>query len=497
MDKLGLEMEMVSADCHSGKSHAVWYYFEAMARRKRARGEHIRLKTIGARVVAVMSTGAESGLDNAFNHLESALEPVQGGAGALDRLAAQVHVELGDVLAALAEEGAVVLNVAQHPDCPMDDAFYRRVRAPKPIYDDWVEHRRWAHHVGVDAKAQNGPTTSIPAARAAQALNVSLALAPALVALFANSPLEGGEETGHQENRLSLWPRMFAAGRFAGDLMLSRLPGAPFADLGAYFRWAYGPGTVMQTVPAVPTRDYKAARACRVTQGPSVMAFLAGGPWAAVQCDTGKPLTVHPDSLHFEYLQFAPFLDARFRFRFGELPALPELLDAVARPRGLEALLEASGAEGYIEGRTPGASFCDAGGVAEMGWETASTATLAPSAVQMGLLANLDEATRLVDAWGWARLAGLRERAMRLALADDEVHALAGEVLAVARAGLGPLDRPWLAHAEWTWRHRRTAADRLLQTWREGGDRAARLRRVAERHAVLLPRPISASRSAA
>lgn len=498
MVKLGLEMEMAVANGHSGASQAVRGYFEAMAQRKQRRGQHPVVKSLGGRAVSVITDTGESGLDNGFNHLESALGPLPGGAGALGRLDALVAMELDDVLGALAEEGAVVLNVAQHPDCRIDDAFYRAVRAPKPIYDDWVEHRGWSHWVGIDAKAQNGPTSAIPVGEAARALDVILALAPACIGLFANSPLEAGEETGRLENRLSIWPRMFATARHPGDRRLSRLPDQPFATLGRYFHWAYGEGTAMQTVPARVTRDYKGAPACRVAGSPSVLDFLAGGAWPAQHCDDGSETSIVPDSTHFEYLQFAPFLDARYRFRFGQLPSVAAIRAALTQPDGIEALFAECDVDGYIEGRVPGATFCDETTVQDMGWDAARTAAIAPSAVQSGLLGNLDGASRLVADWGWTRLASLRERAIVRGLADDDVHALAGEVLAVACAGLDPVDQPWLAYAQWTWQHRRTAADRLLHTWRSaGGPAARRLQAVARAHAVIAPSAWPARRSAA
>src|SRR5690606_31593916 len=120
----------------------------------------------------------------------------------------------------------------------------------------WVRCRGWRHRVGIDAKAQNGPTTSVSVHDAARALNVMLGLAPAFISLFANSPLESGRLTGHKENRLTIWDRMFGAGSFAADRVLCRMPDVPFDDLGAYFRWAYGDGTAMHTIPLNDTRDY-------------------------------------------------------------------------------------------------------------------------------------------------------------------------------------------------------------------------------------------------
>ena len=69
--------------------------------------------------------------------------------------------ELEDIGAALAEEGATLLNFSEHPNVAIDPQYYAAVRAPKPIYDYWVMVRGWNHSVGIDAKAQNGPTTAV------------------------------------------------------------------------------------------------------------------------------------------------------------------------------------------------------------------------------------------------------------------------------------------------------------------------------------------------
>lgn len=489
MKKIGLEMEMVVADRKTGRSHTVSTYFDGMARRKRERGQTPQRKQLSGKTVAVLTEGVDSGLDNAFNHLESALGPVTGGVGGLNRLDAMVNIELSDVIDALADEGAVLLNASEHPDCPTDENTYRAVRAPKPLYDHWVDYRGWQHRVGIDAKAQNGPTTSVPLAQAARAVNVVLAAAPASIALFANSPLEGGVLTGLKENRLSIWPRMFSMAKFPCDARLSQTPGRRFNDLADYFRRAYGDGTVMHTVPLSVSRDYKgASHTARPAGDPSLMRFLAASTWPGIACDSGEPVTLAPSAMHFEYLQFMPFLDARFRFRFGSLPPVPELLEALHGRRSLEALMAEHGAEGYIEGRCPGANFPDAGLLAEAGSEVTSTVVMSASALQAGLLANLDDAEQLLRDWGWQRLLGLRQPAIVAALEDAAVHAFAGEVLAVARAGLDAGDRHWLGYADWVWRNKRTGADRMLETWRSlDGDREQRLAKLAAQQTVLHP----------
>src|SRR5690606_31758191 len=108
-----------------------------------------------------------------------------------------------------------------------------------------------------DAKAQNGANTSVPVEQAVRALNVAIALAPASIALFANSPLESGASAGHKENRMTLWHRVFGPARFPGDLMLSTYPARAFHDMADFFGWMFGQGTVTRGLPMNSSYDYK------------------------------------------------------------------------------------------------------------------------------------------------------------------------------------------------------------------------------------------------
>ena len=105
------------------------------------------------------------------------------------------------------------------------------------------------------------------------------------------------------------------------------------------------------------------------------------------------------------------------------------------RPGGLEILFERLGAQGYIEGRAPGAVFPTASWPMKPA-PTSRAAPLAPSALQLGLLRNPAQAEALMRDWGWHRLRALRQIAIRDALADDAVHALARDVVQVAHDGL-------------------------------------------------------------
>ena len=472
---LGLEMEMVVARRESGTSHPVVGYFDALAAIKAARGEAPDLVRIDGKAVGVSVAAGESGLDNGFNLLETALAPVSEEEGGLAELARRVGRELADASAALHGEDAVILNASEHPQCTLDPAWYASVHVPRPIYRELVGHREWLHRVGIDAKAQNSPCTSVDVSQAARALNVVLALAPASIAIFANSPLENGRVTGLKENRLTVWDRMFRHSRFAGDHYLQRLPERPFVDLGDYFRWMFAPGTVSRCLPLAVDEGYKSATGVYLHGSPSLSAFLASEGWSGLRTDTGEVVTITPQGSHFEYSQFAHFLDARWRYRLAAPPTLDALRSAWRQPGGIEDLFARLGASGYIEGRAPGAGFADGQLLQEAGPAVAATLVMAPSALQLGLMRNLSQAEDLLRAWGWLRLRAMRADAIRDALHDPAVRALADEVLAVAAGGLAPAERDWLAYARYAIDTRSTGADRLLQLWRQHGDDSDRL----------------------
>lgn len=482
---------MVVAHAATGRSLPVRRYFTVLGERLRA-GEPAAAPVavkLGGRCVALRCADAEYGLDNGFNLLETSTRPVRYSEGGLATLAGIVDQGLGQVVEALRADDAGVLNASQHPDCPRGMDWYRSVCVPRPIYRELVGHRGWHHWEGIDAKAQNGANVQVKVADAVRALNVMIGLAAAHVALFANSPLESGRETGLKETRLTVWPRVFGDSRFAGDALLARCPPRPFIDLGDYFRWMFRPGTVSRSLPMGRRHDYKSAPTVLLDGEPSLGAFLASRGWSGRRTDTGEPVMLVPDTAHFEHSQIAQFMDARLRYQLGTLPRLEELLAAWRARDGLEALFEEHRAEIYVEGRGPGAGFADAVLLEEAGAAVAASMVMSPIALQWGLLRRLDDAECLMARWRWPQLMDLRDRAMRFALDDPEVAGLCREVLDIALDGLAPRERPMLDYAAHVLDTRRTAADRLLESWRAAPatDAAGRLAHVARRHMAVMP----------
>ncbi len=487
--KLGLEIEMVVANAITGASTLVNHYFDSLAVIKRTRGVAATPSLLQGRCIALHTPVAVCGLDNGYNLLETALEPVAGGPGGLGRLAVVAHQELADTLQALQADDCIVLNGSQHPACERSPAWYQKACVPRPIYKELVGYRGWQHREGMDAKAQNGANTSIPVHQAARALNIMIGLAAAQITLFANSPLESGQITGRQENRLTLWPRVFGAGRFAGDAILARYPQRPFHDLGDYFRWMFQPGTVTRSLPAGLGGDYKSVPTVLLQHDPSLYEFLHAREWTARRMNSDTAMVLQPQTLHFLHSQIAQFLDARWRYTLLQPPELPELLRAWQQEGGLENLFAQCGISGYLEGRAPGAGFADACLLREAGAGVARSVLMAPIALQQGLLHNAGQAWDLVRDQGWANLGRLREQAIVFGLGDPATRRLCAQVLDIARDGLDQQDRHWLDYPYYVLASGRTGADRLLETWtRKPADGLQqRLANVAVHHRALHP----------
>ena len=329
----------------------------------------------------------------------------------------------------------------------------------------------------------------MPVNQAVRALNVAVALAPASIALFANSPLESGVHGSHKEHRMTLWPRVFGPARFAGDMRLCSYPEQPFTGMGNFFSWMFGPGTVTRGLPLDHSYDYKSTPVVLLDGEPCLQQFLRSERWPGRRLDTGQATWLTPQARHIEYSQIGQFLDARLRYRLDSLPALEELLRAWHSDGGLESLFEACGAQMYIEARAPGAGYADASLMQEAGPDVARSLLLAPSALQLGLFNNLDDAWNLVRDWGWKALGDMRQQSMQAGLGDAKVRALCAEVLEVARAELDKDDAPWLAYADFVLDTGRAGADRMLDTWNSArGAPQERLAALLPRHAALHPR---------
>jgi gamma-glutamylcysteine synthetase len=491
---VGVEIEMPVVDLKTGASHRTGSFFETVRRIKAGRLEHTALDVIDGQLIAVCTALVKTGMDNGFNNLESSIGPLTTGERVLTSLHEFILEELRDVQTALQEEDASIINFSEHPDTELTPEFYRKTRAPKPIYDYWTSYRNWNHACGMDAKAHNGPTTGVSFHDAIEALNVILGLSPALIAIYANSPFEGGRLTGFQENRLTIWPRMFSCSKFGCDLKFQQWPDAPFRSLRDYFRWMFGPDTSMQFATCADSTNYKESGSIVLIPGdPSLLEFLRKGACRGAVFNTLEEVKVVPVMRHLEFHQFVPFLDARIRYALAD-PDLPvhgffEAFDGA--DEDLTEFFSRHARYCYIEGRASGANFPDAALAAESDPDVVRSVVISPSALQNGLINNLPEASELLSSYHWPDLAGLRTQAIKYGLAAEcngiRVKDLCSRVVEIAARGL-PGEEHWMfAYPEFVLSKGKNGADRAIEAFeKQTGTVAERLRQVILNRRLLM-----------
>ncbi|GJD65556.1 glutamate-cysteine ligase family protein [Methylobacterium frigidaeris] len=470
---VGLELELPIIARATGVSADARGLFPRLYQRRLAQGGVAVPIQCGGLTIGVRDPLIVTSLDNGFNNVETAIGPCRDracGETALNSLARHVHGELQEIRDTLREDGLGFLAMSQHPDVAITPDFYRRMRAPKAIYDYWTGIRGWDHAAGIDAKAQNGPTTGVPADAAVAALNVTLLAAPAMIALFANSPFENGSPTGWKETRLSIWERMFAPAAFLADRRQHVTPSRQFEDMADYFEWTFGAGTAMQAIPE-PGASYKAAgRLLRVAGDPPLLAFLRAGRTRTHTLDGSNGAEVQPSLSHLEDLQFSHFLDGRIRFHFGHPPPVGAFLEAL-RERTVESLFETHCSALYIEGRACGANFPDAELCGLSDPLVSASVTMAASAIQKGLIANRDAFARIARVLAFPDVQAARLSAMRHGLATDvgprntPLARIAEVVLEEAERGLHDDERWMLHYPIHVLRTGDTGADRALRSY--------------------------------
>ncbi|HDQ39827.1 MAG TPA: hypothetical protein ENN39_02195 [Desulfonatronum sp.] len=488
---LGVELEMPTAHARTGKTHPVGAFFRHLGETFADQGLVTRLLLDGDREYGLRSPRGLHSLDNGYNNLESSLGPIIGAVESLDVLAGLIREEIRDVTAALAREDAVIINFSEHPDTLVTREFYYSVRAPKSLYDYQITHRGWNHMAGFDAKAHNSPSTGVNFEQAVAALNCLMALAPAFIALYANSPFEAGRITGCKENRMTLWSRQLDCSRMSGDHKLHRMPLRPFHNLSDYLTWMFGPGTQMwfATRPGAGKNPHDMHL---VPGDPPLLDFLRGGPRPTRSFGCGEVRNVVPSMDHLTYHQFTQYTDCRLRYGLKnedlDVKRFLHVLDE--RPDRMEELFQTHAEYCYVEGRSAGANYPDRE-IADMAEsEVAASVAVSPSALQYGLLRDLDRTKRLVARYAWADLVGLRGQAMRHALEGEyggvKVRDVCAGVLEIAGQELASEQSWMLAYPLWVLQTGKTGADRALERFKRiSGPSATRLRKlVLERRVV-------------
>ena len=116
-----------------------------------------------------------------------------------------------------------------------------------------------------------------------------------------------------------------------------------------------------------------------------------------------------------EILQYSQFTGARIRFKLKNQNNFPidDFLKACKEESNkVEDIFDEFGEYFYIEGRDPGANFPDQE-ILGAGEKIAKSVVISPSAIQAGLLNNLQGVSRYINQFPWSQLSNLREVAAK------------------------------------------------------------------------------------
>ncbi|HEV2403214.1 MAG TPA: hypothetical protein VGS08_03355 [Candidatus Saccharimonadales bacterium] len=466
----GVELEKPFM-AETGDSYGVGpEYFGQLQALKEQRGEPVELKYIGDQLVAISTQHGEEALDNGFNLGESATGPINQADGGLCKLYDVTRQELSDIAEALEPQHAAVLNMSNHPLVNPDDAAYSRFVVPKPAYSYVRTVRGWNHKAGINASAQNSPSTGIAAYEAANAVNIMIGLGAGMIALYANSPFENSRLTNAVESRMGLWEKMFSRAAKIGDRRLHHDPEAPFESLREYFSWMFGPGTTMFFASQENTTDAKHGSEIVAIDGdPSLLEFLESKERQGHLLESSEVVHVQPKLGDLALHQFLQFSGARVRFGFIDGTESTEEFMAAMRGRGTEVedFMSRKTSFMYIEGRDAGANFADEELLDTVGEsDIVRSVVISSSALQAGLLGNASEARRLVDSYDWSTLMALRHEAAKKGLdgsiGDVQVNRLCQGMLQVAADGLRTQEKWMLEYPQFVLETGKSGAKRAL-----------------------------------
>lgn len=408
------------------------------------------------------------GLDNGFN-LQETSSKVTNSLELLDQL---INVDMQLVQASLLQEGASVINFSAHPLGSTSEEAYNAFVAPKGVYS-YILKRGWNHRVGIDAKAHNSPHTGVEAWEAASALTTIIGAGAAFISIFSNSPFLEGEVTGYKESRALLWDEFMRNSISEGDRTTAKFPNQPFNTLKEYFEWMMGEGTNIHFV-MTQSADYKTFgdAAVLIEGNPSTLDFLRQTQARGQFFNSGKKITVEPKLNHLEAMQFAQFSGARIRWGFVDNAIDKQEFLAALDSNTLESLFSTSVVKDLrIEGRDSGANFADSE-IEEMGGDIARSVAISPSALQHGLINNLEESHAFIRSFPWKMLGALRQEAIKYGL-DGEVGGVgvdkfADKILQLAARGLESSSHWMLAYPQAVLGEKASGADRALRDYNNG-----------------------------
>lgn len=483
----GAEIEKPVSSLKNFQSAAVSQAFFKRLKKeadKRSVKNHYHFSDIKPKIIlgVVSDDLGEQGLDNSFNLLETSL-PYQIS---LTNLYQKLLLDLQTTQQSLLKEETSIINMSIHPLGKRDMRTYKKMVAPKGLYK-YIWYRGWDHTAGIDARAQNSPTTGISAYQAADAVSAIIGCGAAFIALFANGPFEEGKISPLKDARLNMWDRMTGSSKVKGDLLTTKFPPQRFKTLAQYFNWMFGSKTQIYFILARNSQSsgYKSIEdKILIPQGHlSVLEYLSKKEWPAfwfkqINRKNPKKEIISPNISDLEVLQYTQFAGARIRFKLKNHNSFPikDFLKA-CRENSLEVekIFDDFSDYFYIEGRDPGANFPDKE-IISAGENIAKSTVISPSAIQAGLLNNLKKVVQFIDQFKWNQLKALRDSAIKNGLqgkiAKITVEEFTSKVLELANEGLDEKERWMLAYPKWVLQTKQNGADRALRfikTHKKGG----------------------------
>ncbi len=471
----GAEIEKPVADKNTSLPHKTSQeFFEKLKKEAEKRNTFVKVHKSDLKpevsLGVISSDLGEQGLDNGFNLLESSLAYKTS----LSDLQKSINTDLAMTQKLLAKENASLFNLSIHPLGERDLATYEQFVAPKGVYP-FIWYRGWDHTAGIDARAQNSPSTGVSVSDAADAVSVIIGAGASFIGLFGNGPYENGQRSAYKEARCTMWERMMKYSSIEGDRKVSRFPEKRFKTLAQYFTWLFGGNTAIWfTITSGDGKDYKGIgdRIILIESNPSVLQFLSKPSWQGMFLKDilnnfpAKTQEVTPHISHMTTLQFAQFIGARIRFGLKDQDNFPikEFVQACKKEteKKVEDIFSKFAEFMYIEGRDAGANFPDKE-INNVGTDIAESVVIAPSALQAGLLQNLPKAVSYIDSFEWNQLTILREKAIRDGLMDNKVYEFTKKIVELAAEGLASDEQKMLAYPEWVLKTRKNGADRAIE----------------------------------
>jgi hypothetical protein len=478
VNTFGAEIEKPIIDLKTGNSVAVSQTFfkrlkNAADKRNTKNSFHFSDIKPGTIVGVVSEDLGEQGLDNGFNLLESAISYQTS----LNDLNKKILLDLKTEQDNLLKENLSIINLSIHPSGKRDLKTYKKLVAPRGVYP-YILFRGWNHPTGINAKAQNSPSTGVSVKNAAKAVTAIIGAGAAFIGIFANSPFEDGKRSKYKESRLAIWEEMMKTSKVEGDRITSTFPKKPFKNLAQYFNWMFGGKTGIHFVMAEKQKgkaDYKGIgdRILIIDDNPSVLKYLSKNMWNGrflkdIQKGQNKTVSVKPNISHMEAMQFAQFIGARIRYGLKqENFPIQDFVDACKKinETKVEDIFEKYTNFVYIEGRDAGANFPDEQ-INSFGEKISQSVVISPSAMQSGLINNLDKVLSYLNTISWSDLGKLRNEAIQNGLQGKiqkiTVEEFAKRVLNLALEGLEKKEHWMLEYPKWVLETKQNGADRAL-----------------------------------